>query len=84
MKRTGTVRWFNDNKGYGFIAPDDGSTDVLVRFIVIEGEGFKSLAEDSRVTFESHMGKKGPEGDESLESQSSQRIQSGRRGRQAQ
>ena len=58
---TGTVKWFNDVKGYGFIAPDDGSKDVFVHFSAIAGEGFKKLAEGARVEFEVRQGTKGPE-----------------------
>ena len=49
---TGTVKWFNDNKGYGFIAPEDGSKDVFVHHSAISGEGFKSLAEGAKVEYE--------------------------------
>jgi CspA family cold shock protein len=58
---TGTVRWFDDAKGYGFIAPEDGSKDVFVHHSNIAGSGFKSLAEGARVTFEVREGQKGPE-----------------------
>jgi CspA family cold shock protein len=58
---TGTVKWFNDAKGYGFIAPEDGSKDVFVHFSNIAGDGFKSLAEGAKVEFEVREGTKGPE-----------------------
>jgi CspA family cold shock protein len=58
---TGTVKWFNDAKGYGFIAPDEGSKDLFVHFSNIAGDGFKSLSEGSRVEYEAGEGTKGPE-----------------------
>ena len=58
---TGTVKWFNDAKGYGFIAPADGSKDVFVHFSAIEGDGFKTLAEGAQVEFEIEDGPKGPQ-----------------------
>ncbi|MGH3042882.1 MAG: cold-shock protein [Gaiellaceae bacterium] len=58
---TGTVKWFNDAKGFGFIAPDEGSKDLFVHFSNIAGEGFKSLSEGSRVEYEAREGTKGPE-----------------------
>ena len=57
----GTVKWFNDAKGYGFISPDGASKDVFVHHSNIVGEGFKSLAEGMRVEFEERDGAKGPE-----------------------
>ena len=58
---TGTVKWFNDAKGYGFIAPDEGTKDLFVHFSNIAGEGFKSLSEGARVEYEAREGTKGPE-----------------------
>lgn len=58
---TGTVKWFNDSKGYGFITPDEGTKDIFVHHSNIAGSGFKSLAEGARVTFERREGPKGPE-----------------------
>jgi CspA family cold shock protein len=57
----GTVKWFNDSKGYGFITPDEGTKDVFVHHSNIAGGGFKSLSEGERVTFEARQGDKGPE-----------------------
>lgn len=56
---TGTVKWFNDSKGYGFIAPEDGSADVFVHFSAIQAEGFRTLKEGQTVTFEVENGPKG-------------------------
>lgn len=56
---TGTVKWFNDSKGFGFITQDDGSADVFVHFSSIQGNGFRSLAEGQRVTFDVQQGAKG-------------------------
>ena len=58
---TGTVKWFNDAKGYGFITPSDGSKDVFVHFSAVAGDGFRSLSEGANVQFETEDGPKGPQ-----------------------
>ena len=58
---TGTVKWFNDAKGFGFIAPADGSKDVFVHFSAVAGDGFKSLSEGANVEFSTEEGPKGPQ-----------------------
>jgi len=58
---TGTVKWFNESKGFGFISPSDGSSDVFVHFSAIQGGGFKTLAEGQAVSFEVENGPKGPQ-----------------------
>ena len=58
-RATGTVKWFNGAKGYGFIAPDDGSEDVFVHFSAIQAEGYRNLDEGDRVEFTMEQGKKG-------------------------
>ena len=58
---TGTVKWFNEAKGYGFITPEDGSKDLFVHFSNIQAEGYKTLAEGAAVNYESRQGQKGPE-----------------------
>ncbi|MEN3342841.1 MAG: cold shock protein [Actinomycetota bacterium] len=58
---TGTVKWFSDEKGYGFITPEDGSKDLFVHHTGIAGEGFKSLSEGAKVEFEPTEGQKGPQ-----------------------
>jgi CspA family cold shock protein len=57
---TGTVKWFNDAKGFGFITPEDGGKDVFVHHSAIQGSGFKTLAEGQKVKFELTQGPKGP------------------------
>ena len=57
----GTVKWFNDAKGYGFITPAEGSKDLFVHHSAITGDGFKSLPEGAKVTFDAREGQKGPE-----------------------
>ena len=59
MRTTGTVKWFNDSKGFGFITRDDGQKDCFVHHSAIEGKGFKTLAEGERVEFDVVQGAKG-------------------------
>ena len=61
MMTTGTVKWFNESKGFGFITPSDGGKDVFVHFSAITGEGFRTLAEGQQVTFNVENGPKGPQ-----------------------
>ncbi len=56
---TGTVKWFNESKGFGFITPDDGGKDLFAHFSAIEGEGFKTLQENQKVSYEVTTGPKG-------------------------
>ncbi|MDQ3936442.1 MAG: cold-shock protein [Actinomycetota bacterium] len=57
---TGTVKWFNDDKGFGFITPDEGGKDLFVHFSGIAGNGFRSLQEGAKVSFDAEQGDKGP------------------------
>ncbi|WP_460775387.1 cold-shock protein [Microbacterium sp. GXF7504] len=59
MSTTGTVKWFNSEKGFGFIAPDEGGADVFAHFSAIDGSGYRSLEENQRVEFEVEQGPKG-------------------------
>lgn len=58
---TGTVKWFNDAKGFGFISPDDGSKDIFCHHTAIQSQGFRSLAEGQKVEFDVEQGQKGPQ-----------------------
>jgi cold shock protein len=60
----GTVKWFNADKGFGFIAPDDGTADVFVHFSAIQADGYRSLQENQRVEFEIGQGSRGPQAEQ--------------------
>ncbi|MFD6425887.1 cold-shock protein [Streptomyces sp. NPDC060198] len=60
----GTVKWFNSEKGFGFIAPDDGTPDVFVHFSAIDSSGYRSLEENQRVEFTTSQGPKGPQAEQ--------------------
>lgn len=60
MRTTGTVKWFNESKGFGFITPEDGQKDCFVHHSAIAGQGFKTLTEGERVEFDIVQGAKGP------------------------
>jgi cold shock protein len=60
-KETGTVKWFNESKGYGFITPDNGGKDLFAHFKEIQGNGFKTLLENQKVEFDVTQGQKGPQ-----------------------
>ncbi len=57
---TGTVKWFRDDKGFGFITPDDGARDLFVHFSGVVGDGYRSLSEGTKVSYEEEEGDKGP------------------------
>lgn len=60
-RQTGTVKWFDGGKGFGFITPDDGGDDLFVHFSAISGDGFKTLNENDRVEYTTGQGQKGPQ-----------------------
>ena len=62
-QQTGTVKWFNEEKGFGFIAQDNGGPDVFVHFRAISGDGFKTLDDGAKVSFDIVQGQKGPQAD---------------------
>ena len=61
---TGTVKWFSDEKGFGFITPDEGSRDLFVHHSSIQADGYRSLAEGAKVSYEEEAGPKGPKADQ--------------------
>ncbi|EKO3892648.1 cold-shock protein [Vibrio metschnikovii] len=63
-KVTGSVKWFNETKSFGFLTPDNGGSDVFVHFNSIASEGFKTLAEGQKVSFNVEQGKKGPQAEQ--------------------
>ena len=63
-QQTGTVKWFNEEKGFGFIAQDNGGPDVFVHFRAIAGDGFKTLDDGAKVSFDVVQGQKGPQADQ--------------------
>lgn len=63
-RQTGTVKWFNESKGFGFITPSAGGPDLFVHFSAIQGNGFKTLAEGQSVSYVAGQGKKGPQAEE--------------------
>jgi len=76
MRISGTVRWFNDAKGFGFITPEAGDRDCFVHYSAIEGDGFRSLAEGDKVEFEMIDGPKGPAAQNVVRTESTQDEQS--------
>ena len=60
MRSKGTVKWFNNDKGFGFITPDEGGKDLFVHFSAISGNGFRTLAEGAKVSYDAEEGPKGP------------------------